>query len=86
MPVRAADASNANHYAFTRSQQFKKLATAVQAPDASHIIPYLVQVPNNLSVFLRRGRHPIFDTRILTLVQVPNNSSNSLRLCRFRQC
>ncbi|MBW0580221.1 hypothetical protein O181_119936 [Austropuccinia psidii MF-1] len=58
----------------------KKLSTAVQAPDAPHGIPYVLQVPDNLTVFLRRCRHPIVDMRILTLVQVPNNSSNSLRL------
>ncbi|MBW0506350.1 hypothetical protein O181_046065 [Austropuccinia psidii MF-1] len=83
MPVWAEKSSNLNHYACTSSQQFKKLATAVQAPSASHRIPYVVQVPDNLTVFLCRCRHPKVDTQILTLVKVPDNAENFLHLCRL---
>ncbi|MBW0581970.1 hypothetical protein O181_121685 [Austropuccinia psidii MF-1] len=83
MPVQAANAPHANHYNCTSSQQFKNLAMAVQAPDTSHGIPNVLQVPHNLTVFLRGCRNPIVDTPILTLVQVPDNSNISLCRCRL---
>ncbi|MBW0497648.1 hypothetical protein O181_037363 [Austropuccinia psidii MF-1] len=73
MPGQAADASHTNHYACTNSRHFKQLPTPVQAPNASHANPYVVQVPDNLKVFLHRCWLPIIHTQILTLVQVPDN-------------
>ncbi|MBW0495461.1 hypothetical protein O181_035176 [Austropuccinia psidii MF-1] len=49
---RASGTSQENHYTCTSSQKFKQLPTPVQAPNASHANPYVVQVPNNLSVSL----------------------------------
>ncbi|MBW0560198.1 hypothetical protein O181_099913 [Austropuccinia psidii MF-1] len=79
----AAEASHANIHACTSSQQFKQLPTPVQAPDASHKNPYVVQVVNNLNISLRQCRLSIAHTLILTLVQAPDNSNNSLRWCRI---
>ncbi|MBW0562766.1 hypothetical protein O181_102481 [Austropuccinia psidii MF-1] len=85
MPVRAADALHTNHYACMSSQQFKKLATAGQAPKASHRIPYVVQVPESLTAFSRQCRHPIVDMQILTLVQTSNNSHANPYACEGSQ-
>ncbi|MBW0564931.1 hypothetical protein O181_104646 [Austropuccinia psidii MF-1] len=84
-PILAANASQANHYACTSSQKFKKLSTAVQAPEASHRIPYIVQVPDNLTVFLCRCRLPIIHTPILTPVQASNNSHTNPDACAGSQ-
>ncbi|MBW0517186.1 hypothetical protein O181_056901 [Austropuccinia psidii MF-1] len=83
MPRKASNTSHANHYACTRSQQFKQLPTPVQAPNASHANPYVVQVPKNLNFSLSQCRLSIFHMQILTLVHVPDNSNNSLHQCRL---
>ncbi|MBW0487941.1 hypothetical protein O181_027656 [Austropuccinia psidii MF-1] len=79
----AADASHANHCACTSSQQFKQLPMPVQAPEASQANPYIVQVPDNLNIYLWWCRLPIIHMQILMILQVPNNSNNSLCWCRL---
>ncbi|MBW0537801.1 hypothetical protein O181_077516 [Austropuccinia psidii MF-1] len=56
-----------------------------QAPDASHANPYVVQVPDNLSVFLCRCRLPIIHIQILMLVQASNNSHENPDACEGSQ-
>ncbi|MBW0506080.1 hypothetical protein O181_045795 [Austropuccinia psidii MF-1] len=69
-------------YAGAASQKLQHFLMLVQAPDASHATPYVVQVPKDSNNSLRLCRLAKIDMQILMLVQVPNASHAHPSACK----